>query len=215
MDIPSTVIAALRSLDNSVTRDQLECILSHVDVSIRGPNGATSVSAGCHSAGYHGSVHSCNVCQKQGQVVDAIVSLFKRACKCGISLESECGGIRSILESARVRDDAQTVIVEKYQGIRVDLLGQVDSYALTSLPIQQVVDADYRQEFIVSNSDLDKVSSISYLISLKTLPQAGQSRTNGLQSDMDSIDFTCSLQDLQDLVTKLREASKCLENVIK
>lgn len=99
------------------------------------------------------------------------------------------------------------------KGQDVSAGGSIKSGPSNPCDVHNVVDVDYRQEFIVSNSDLNKVSTINYLISLQTV-KSGQSGSEH-QKELTSIDFTCNVQDLQDLVSKMKEISKGIENVTK
>ncbi|GFS01289.1 COMM domain-containing protein 3 [Elysia marginata] len=79
------------------------------------------------------------------------------------------------------------------------LLGKIGS----SFP--HIVDVDWRLDYYMKNNHMEKVNSAVYLISLKTeIP--GEADTRDIQ-------FSCSLEQLQDLVGKLRDATKCLEKI--
>lgn len=79
------------------------------------------------------------------------------------------------------------------------LLGKVGS----SFP--HIVDVDWRLDYYMKNNHMEKVNSAVYLISLKT-EVSGEADTRDVQ-------FSCSLEQLQDLVGKLKDATKCLEKI--
>ncbi|XP_047424715.1 polycomb complex protein BMI-1-A [Mugil cephalus] len=64
-----------------------------------------------------------------------------------------------------------------------------------------ITDVSWRLQYHTKNAHLDKVNEPSYLISLST--EKGGSSEN--------IDFTCTVEQLQDLVGKLKDAAKSVE----
>ncbi|RUS83279.1 hypothetical protein EGW08_008959 [Elysia chlorotica] len=79
------------------------------------------------------------------------------------------------------------------------LLGKVGS----SFP--HIVDIDWRLDYYMKNNHMEKVNAAVYLISLKTEVPG--------EAELRDIQFSCSLEQLQDLVGKLRDATKCLEKI--
>ncbi|CAH1790352.1 unnamed protein product [Owenia fusiformis] len=66
-----------------------------------------------------------------------------------------------------------------------------------------IVDVDWRLDYYIKNNHLEKVNEAVYLISLKT-EECGFEGTK-------SIDFACTVEQLQDMVGKLKDACKSLE----
>lgn len=66
-----------------------------------------------------------------------------------------------------------------------------------------IVDVDWRLDYYIKNNHLERVNEAVYLISLKT-EVAGS-------PDLQEVQFSCTQEQLQDLVGKLKDASKCLE----
>uniref|UniRef100_A0A9J7X245 COMM domain-containing protein 3 n=2 Tax=Cyprinus carpio TaxID=7962 RepID=A0A9J7X245_CYPCA len=64
-----------------------------------------------------------------------------------------------------------------------------------------ITDAEWRLEYCIKNSHVHKVNQPSYLISLNT-ERAGASS---------EINFSCTMDQLQDLVGKMKDAAKSLE----
>ncbi|XP_077979099.1 COMM domain-containing protein 3-like [Glandiceps talaboti] len=66
-----------------------------------------------------------------------------------------------------------------------------------------IVDVDWRLDFYLKNNFVDKINEPVYMITLKT-EQGGSDKTKDVQ-------FACSMEQLQDLVGKLKDANKSLE----
>lgn len=64
-----------------------------------------------------------------------------------------------------------------------------------------IVDVDWRLDYCIKSNYLEKINQSSYLISLKT-QEPGKH---------DSLEFSCSVEQLQDLVGKLKDATKSIE----
>ncbi|KAH9524688.1 COMM domain-containing protein 3 [Bulinus truncatus] len=79
------------------------------------------------------------------------------------------------------------------------LLGKVGS----SFP--HIVDVQWRLDYYIKNNNLEKIDSPVYIINLKTeIPQ---------EQKVQDVQFSCTLEQLQDLVGKLKDATKCMEKI--
>ncbi|BFY97436.1 hypothetical protein BsWGS_00476 [Bradybaena similaris] len=79
------------------------------------------------------------------------------------------------------------------------LLGKIGS----SFP--HIVDVDWRLDYYIKNNNVEKVNSGVYLISLKTeIPG---------EHELKDFQFSCTVEQLQDLVGKLRDATKSMEKI--
>ncbi|XP_012773430.1 COMM domain-containing protein 3 isoform X2 [Maylandia zebra] len=67
--------------------------------------------------------------------------------------------------------------------------------------LPHITDASWRLEYHMKNGQVDKVNDSFYLISLNT-------ENEGSSED---INFTCTVEQLQDLVGKLKDAAKTME----
>ncbi|KAG8192629.1 hypothetical protein JTE90_017193 [Oedothorax gibbosus] len=67
----------------------------------------------------------------------------------------------------------------------------------------QIVDVKWRQDFVIKNSNCEKICEPSYLLSLKTW--------NPHSNETKDVTFSCNVDHLQDLVLKLKDATKCIE----
>ncbi|KAK0047140.1 COMM domain-containing protein 3 [Biomphalaria pfeifferi] len=79
------------------------------------------------------------------------------------------------------------------------LLGKVGS----SFP--HIVDVEWRLDYYIKSNNLEKIDSAVYLINLKTEEPDEQT--------IKDIQFSCTLEQLQDLVGKLKDATKCMEKI--
>lgn len=66
-----------------------------------------------------------------------------------------------------------------------------------------IVDVDWRLDYCLKNNQVDRVNEPTFLISLKT-QRSGR-------SELEPVLLACTQEQLQDLVTKLRDACKSLE----
>ncbi|XP_006817084.1 COMM domain-containing protein 3-like [Saccoglossus kowalevskii] len=121
-----------------------------------------------------------------------------------------------VLEAAKHDSDASTIstILEdcKFTADRIDILNKIfiskkpEIQALLSnighTP-PHIVDVDWRLDFYLKNNHVDKVNEPVYMVTLKT-EEGGQEETKDVQ-------FACSMEQLQDLVGKLKDACKNLE----
>lgn len=71
----------------------------------------------------------------------------------------------------------------------------------TSLP--HIVDVDWKLDYLIKSSQSEKVGKPVYSISLKT--------EQGNEDGLKNVNFTCTMEQLQDLVGKLKDACKCIE----
>ncbi|XP_067657611.1 COMM domain-containing protein 3-like [Haliotis asinina] len=116
--------------------------------------------------------------------------------------DSESETIGSILEDCKFSTERintfNTTFLAQKASLQI-ILGSVGN----SPP--HIVDIDWRLDYYIKNNHLDKVNEPVYLISLKT-EQPGN-------SELQEVQFSCSLEQLQDLVGKLKDATKCLEKL--
>ncbi|CAF97970.1 unnamed protein product [Tetraodon nigroviridis] len=106
--------------------------------------------------------------------------------------------ISSCLEDLSFSTERIEIITSAYQKHKKDLERLLTSIG-TSPP--QVHDVSWRLQQHVKNAHLDKVNQPFFDISLKT-------ENRGVPED---INFTCSMEQLQDLLGKLKDAAKSVE----
>lgn len=117
-----------------------------------------------------------------------------------VSICSHLSICSSILEDCKFAPDRidafKTLYIENKPQLRANL-GRVRS----SLP--HIVDVDWRLDYYIKSNQMERVDKPVYLIGLKT-EKSDEVQTKEIQ-------FACTQEQLQDLVSKLKDASKCLE----
>lgn len=108
--------------------------------------------------------------------------------------------LSSLLEDCRWTPDRVEFFVKKFEENRNEIQANLARIG-TSYP--HVVDVDWRLDYYIKNNHVDKLNEASYLISLKT-QEPGEVKGTDVQ-------FSCSFDELQDLVGKLKDATKSLE----
>ncbi|KAK2562106.1 COMM domain-containing protein 3 [Acropora cervicornis] len=76
-------------------------------------------------------------------------------------------------------------------------------YIRTGSSFPHIVDVDWRLDYYIKNNQMEKVNKPMYLITLKT-EESGKPQGKDVQ-------FSCSMEQLQDLVGKLKDACKSIE----
>jgi len=74
--------------------------------------------------------------------------------------------------------------------------------ATNTFHFPRVVDVDWRLDYVIKSNSVEKINMPVYRIALKT---------DEMEGKQGSVEFSCSLEQLQDLVSKLKDASKQLE----
>ncbi|XP_071950297.1 COMM domain-containing protein 3-like [Antedon mediterranea] len=130
------------------------------------------------------------------QSYGSLATFFLEAAK----YDATSSNISSLLEDCKFSADrtemVNTLFKEKKPALRA-MLSRIG----TSHP--HVVDVDWRLDYYMKNNYLDKVNKPTYLITLKT-------EENG-SNEIKDVQFGCTLEQLQDLVGKLKDATKSLE----
>ncbi|XP_063339876.1 COMM domain-containing protein 3 [Pelmatolapia mariae] len=106
--------------------------------------------------------------------------------------------ISSSLEELTFSAERTEIFYSAYQKHKKDLERLLASIG-RGLP--HITDASWRLEYHMKNGQVDKVNDSFYLISLNT-------ENEGSSED---INFTCTVEQLQDLVGKLKDAAKTME----
>lgn len=126
----------------------------------------------------------------------AMVTLVTEATKHDLDDNS----ISSVLEDCKYTSDRIEHFNKVYKS-KKPLMQILLSSVGTSPP--HIVDVDWRLDYYIKNNHLERVNEAVYLISLKTeVPGC---------SELKDVQFSCTQEQLQDLVGKLKDASKCLE----
>jgi len=75
--------------------------------------------------------------------------------------------------------------------------------ASTGFHFPHIVDVDWRVDYAIKSDSLEKLNSPTFFVKLKT-------RQNGV---LQNVEFTASLEQMQDLVRKLKDATVSLERL--
>ncbi|CAH3179011.1 unnamed protein product [Porites lobata] len=131
--------------------------------------------------------------------------------------QAYAGLVTLILEAVKMDCDSPSIIASlledcKWGSDRIDYFSKhfleckPELEALlagTGSSFPHIVDVDWRLDYYIKNNQMDKVNKPTYLITLKT-EEAGKSQGKDVQ-------FSCSMEQLQDLVGKLKDACKSIE----
>ncbi|XP_041478753.1 COMM domain-containing protein 3-like [Lytechinus variegatus] len=107
--------------------------------------------------------------------------------------------ISSILEDSKFSQDRIDIFIKCFQEKKQVIRSMLSNIGHTP---PHIVDVDWRLDYYLKNKHIDKINQPTYQISLKT--EQGHRGTKDVQ-------FSCSLEQLQDLVGKLKDATKSLE----
>ncbi|XP_076460373.1 COMM domain-containing protein 3-like [Babylonia areolata] len=125
-----------------------------------------------------------------------VVSLVLEAAK----HDMDADGITPLLEECKFTPDRiqgfNNIFLTQKSAIQI-LLGSIGN----SRP--HIVDVDWRLDYYIKSNHMERINEAVYLISLKTEVPG--------KEDLQEVQFTCTLEQLQDLVGKLKDATKCLE----
>nr|XP_054767910.1 COMM domain-containing protein 3-like [Lytechinus pictus] len=107
--------------------------------------------------------------------------------------------ISSILEDSKFSQDRIDIFIKCFQEKKQVIRSMLSNIGHTP---PHIVDVDWRLDYYLKNKHIDKINQPTYQISLKA--EQGHRGTKDVQ-------FSCSLEQLQDLVGKLKDATKSLE----
>lgn len=127
----------------------------------------------------------------------SLMVLFLEAAKTDIGPEQ----MNMVLDDCGFSAQRKEVILEAYklnkQKIRAKL-------SLISRGYPHVVDVDWKLDYNLKNSQLNKVMELKYTLALKTEHQNAEEKDN-------EVLFSCTRDQLQDFVGKLKQAVKAVE----
>lgn len=115
--------------------------------------------------------------------------------------DSDADAVLSTLDEEGVPDLIQAYATGIYDKYRAKIRSNVLAGA-SSVRRPRVVDIDWRLDYYLKNNEVEGISIPVYFVRLHTRNNDG---TPG------KVEFTCSLEELQDLVAKLKDASKQTE----
>ncbi|XP_020349856.1 COMM domain-containing protein 3 isoform X1 [Oncorhynchus mykiss] len=124
----------------------------------------------------------------------------------GVKQNADKSTISACLEDVGFDAERTEVFYTTYQKCRSDLETLLSS--LGRCP-PHINDVSWRLEYCIKNGHVHKVNEPSYLISLNVEPILLQNANNGGSSE--DLHFSCTMEQLQDLVGKMKDAAKSLE----
>ncbi|XP_060556305.1 COMM domain-containing protein 3-like [Ruditapes philippinarum] len=130
------------------------------------------------------------------ETYSSMVTLVTEATKHDLDNNS----ISSVLEECKYASD-RIETFNKVYNTKKPLMQILLSSVGTCPP--HIVDVDWRLDYYIKNNHLERVNEAVYLVTLKTeVPGC---------SELKDVQFSCTQEQLQDMVGKLKDACKCLE----
>lgn len=108
----------------------------------------------------------------------------------------------AVLEECKYTPDRIEVFAKAFEAAKPQLRASLSDVG-SQFP--HIVDVDWRLDYYIKNNHLDKVNEPTYLVTLKTEEGDGQGTKD--------IQFACSIEQLQDMVGKLKDATKSMEKL--
>ncbi|KAL6071661.1 COMM domain-containing protein 3-like [Balamuthia mandrillaris] len=141
---------------------------------------------------------------KQGYA--AVVSLLLEATR----TNADATTLQSVLAERNMTERRIALLTEGFESHKAQLKQLL---SCTSFHFPHVVDTKWRLDYCIKSRNVERLNSVLYHITLKTEAGSGDGRQGeaGHPHPQD-VRFTCSLEELQDLVYKLRDACKQTEN---
>jgi len=112
--------------------------------------------------------------------------------------------IRELLEESGFSANRIKEFIHVFQRNKESL--RINISSITSFGRAKIIDVDWRLDYNIKSSQGEKVNQMSYLVNIHTQEPS--------DSEIKIISFNCSLEQLQDLVGKLKDAVRCVEKQI-
>ncbi|KAL1006593.1 hypothetical protein UPYG_G00074220 [Umbra pygmaea] len=119
----------------------------------------------------------------------------------GVKQNADKSTISSCLEDVRFDAERTELFYATYQKYKSDVETLLSSIGRCPPHIN---DLSWRLEYRIKNGHVHKVNEPSYLISLNV-----EKASNG--GSLEDVNFSCTMEQLQDLVGKMKDAAKSLE----
>ncbi|GBN63291.1 COMM domain-containing protein 3 [Araneus ventricosus] len=125
-----------------------------------------------------------------------LLSLILEAAKHNVDSSS----ISSVLEDCRWDGNRISSFINKFQEHKEKIQSAL---SMIGKSYNHIVGVQWRQDFRIKSNNCDKICEPSYIVSL----EAWNPHTNSAED----ITFSCTMEQLEDLVLKLKDATKCIE----
>ncbi|XP_067934066.1 COMM domain-containing protein 3-like isoform X2 [Watersipora subatra] len=132
--------------------------------------------------------------------VFALTSFTADCARLDVSLE-EIGAIFEEHRCSPTRVQLYLDAYTKYKDSVRAVLSRVSSFARA-----RIVDVNWRLDYNIKTNQEDKVNQLSYLVNILT-------QEPGVE-EVKTVSFECTLEQLQDLVGKLKDAVRCVEKQV-
>lgn len=120
----------------------------------------------------------------------------------GIKNDISAEGMRAYLEECNWDENKINLLLETYCKCKHPHIAIAQKIGLN---LSNIVDVDWRLDYYIKNKDIDKVNQPCYIIKLKVELQG--------KTNLEEITFLCSFEELQDLVSKLKDICKTIEKI--
>ncbi|RMZ92811.1 COMM domain-containing 3 [Brachionus plicatilis] len=110
--------------------------------------------------------------------------------------------VSNFLEDIGFSNEKIGIFTQYYQE-KLEIIRLFLASSTTSFP--HIVDVNWRLDYIIKENNLERINEPVYLIELK-IEKPGE-------TNLSKIQFSCTVEQLQDLVFKLKEASKSVERL--
>lgn len=130
------------------------------------------------------------------QTIPAFMTLFIESAKTDTSSEQ----LGLILDDCELTSHRKAIILEMYASSKQRIRARLTKIGTTP---PHIVDVDWRLDYNLQNNQSNKVMKLLYTVGVKT-DHTSSEKSNDIQ-------FSCSREQLQDFVGKLKEAVKAVE----
>lgn len=151
----------------------------------------------------------CQLDDSNGEVklsLISILTLLVEAAKNNLSEQQ----LNSLIDSDGHLSKRKQIVIDCYKELKIKLREQLSRQRLilddNQLP--KIIDCHWSQQYLVKSSNRHKIGEVNYLVKIKTDKQIQE-----VNDEDKELLFEASLQELQDLTLKLREAAKVVERI--
>eukprot|EP01100_Stratorugosa_tubuloviscum_P012544 TRINITY_DN5993_c2_g1_i3.p1 TRINITY_DN5993_c2_g1~~TRINITY_DN5993_c2_g1_i3.p1 ORF type:complete len:193 (+),score=92.80 TRINITY_DN5993_c2_g1_i3:80-658(+) len=110
--------------------------------------------------------------------------------------------LKGLLKESQLAEQRIGIITKVYEE-KVNVLRSL--LATTAFTFPHIVDVDWRLDYQIKTNKIEKVGIPLYFINLQTINNNNESKV---------INFSCTAEELQDFVTKLKDATKQIERML-
>jgi len=131
----------------------------------------------------------------------------------GAKLNSDPLQMKGVLEEQEIPEPRSDMITKYYSEAITPIRRELST---TGFSFPHLVDIKWRLDYFMRSNTLEKVNAPVYLLSLNTkksreVSQSENEESGNTTSTDDKVEFTCTMEQLQDLLTKLKDAAKQVE----